>query len=91
MLDRMVECAIGDSEGDVALDLYAGVGLFAAGLKGRFKEVIAVESARSALFAVFYWGRFGTFERSRQLVSTRWVRFVGSGARGKDFTLFWVA
>ena len=36
------------SEGDLALDLYAGVGLFAASLAGRFKQVIAVESSRSA-------------------------------------------
>jgi len=48
LIDRMVECALGDSEGEVAIDLYAGVGLFAASLAQRFKQVIAVESARSA-------------------------------------------
>lgn len=48
LIDRMVECAMSDSEGEVAIDLYAGVGLFAAALANRFKQVIAVESARGA-------------------------------------------
>lgn len=48
LIDRMVGCAIADSEGDVAIDLYAGVGLFARSLAARFKEVIAVEAAHGA-------------------------------------------
>ena len=48
LADRLVDCALSGSEGDLALDLYAGVGLFAASLAGRFKQVIAVESSRSA-------------------------------------------
>jgi len=49
LIDRMLECALADSEGGVAIDLYAGVGLFAASLAARFKQVIAVESAGSAV------------------------------------------
>lgn len=50
LTDRMVECAEAGSEGNVAIDLYAGVGLFAASLAQRFQQVIAVESSRSAFF-----------------------------------------
>jgi 23S rRNA (uracil1939-C5)-methyltransferase len=43
-----VECAIGDLSGESALDLYAGVGLFAVRLADRYKKVAAVESSGSA-------------------------------------------
>jgi 23S rRNA (uracil1939-C5)-methyltransferase len=49
LIDRLLEVALTGSEGDLALDLYAGVGLFAVSLAQRFKQVIAVESSRSAL------------------------------------------
>ena len=48
LIDRLPEVALSGSEGDLALDLYAGVGLFAVSLAERFKQVIAVESSRSA-------------------------------------------
>jgi 23S rRNA (uracil1939-C5)-methyltransferase len=48
LIDRLLEVALSGSQGDLALDLYAGVGLFAVGLAERFKQVIAVESSRSA-------------------------------------------
>ena len=48
LIDRLVEVAIGEAEGGSALDLYAGVGLFAKTLTGRFREVAAVETGGSA-------------------------------------------
>ena len=48
LIDRLVECAIGDSNGGLAVDLYAGVGLFAVRLAERFEKVTAVESGWSA-------------------------------------------
>ena len=48
LIDRLVECAIGESTGGSAIDLYAGVGLFAIRLAARFRKVIAVESGWSA-------------------------------------------
>lgn len=45
LLDALVERIVGDRNGRVAWDLFAGVGLFARQLAENFEEVIAVESA----------------------------------------------
>lgn len=45
VLPRMIELAVGERKGRVALDLYSGVGLFALPLARRFERVIAVESS----------------------------------------------
>ena len=44
LLDQLVETALEQAEGESALELYAGVGLFSLPLCGRCREVIAVES-----------------------------------------------
>jgi 23S rRNA (uracil1939-C5)-methyltransferase len=48
LIHQLVDSAIGGTHGEFALDLYAGVGLFAARLAERFKKVAAVESSASA-------------------------------------------
>jgi 23S rRNA (uracil1939-C5)-methyltransferase len=48
LIDRLIESALADHQGDSALDLYAGVGLFSRALTGRFRQVTAVESGHSA-------------------------------------------
>ena len=48
LIDRLVETAIGTAEGETAIELYAGVGLFSVKLARRFKGLTAVESGRSA-------------------------------------------
>jgi 23S rRNA (uracil1939-C5)-methyltransferase len=49
LIETMVENAIGGMSGDSAVDLYAGVGLFAIPLAKCFKDVTAVESGSAAI------------------------------------------
>ena len=48
LLDQLTETALEQAEGDSALELYAGVGLFSLPLGGRFRDVTAVESGSAA-------------------------------------------
>jgi 23S rRNA (uracil1939-C5)-methyltransferase len=48
LIDRLVDCAIGEEEGEAAVDLYAGVGLFASRLAKHFEKVTAIESGLGA-------------------------------------------
>jgi len=48
LIDAMVEGVIGDSKGRLALDLFAGVGLFTVALTKRFDRVMGVESNLAA-------------------------------------------
>ncbi|MDH3402045.1 MAG: class I SAM-dependent RNA methyltransferase [Acidobacteriota bacterium] len=43
LLERLAEVAVGDEGGELAIDLYAGVGLFALPLASRYARVVAVE------------------------------------------------
>jgi 23S rRNA (uracil1939-C5)-methyltransferase len=45
LVKELVQTVVGDFHGRIALDLFAGVGLFAAHLSKRFDQVFAVESA----------------------------------------------
>jgi 23S rRNA (uracil1939-C5)-methyltransferase len=49
LLDELVDLVLGDARGKLALDLFAGVGLFALPLSKRFQRVVAVESNVAAV------------------------------------------
>jgi len=64
LLDRLVEIVIGDAAGELAFDLYAGVGLFALPLARRYRRVVAVEGDR---IAARYAGKNARAARAGQL------------------------
>ena len=49
LVDRLVEEALWQAQGETALDLYAGVGFFTLPLSARFRNVTAVETGAAAV------------------------------------------
>ena len=48
LIDELVSVVTGDARGDVALDLYAGVGLFSAALAQSFHHIFGVEASQTS-------------------------------------------
>ena len=69
LVDSLVECVAAGRKGDLAWDLFAGVGLFARRLTAGYARVAAVESAPSATqaLAANLRGTTGTAVRSTTL------------------------
>ena len=49
LVDDLVATAVGSAQGALALDLYAGVGLFTRPLTAKFQEVVAVEASAHSI------------------------------------------
>ena len=93
LIDRLVETAVDGAEGETALDLYAGVGLFSLALARRFREVTAVESGAGAVRDLQFNAERAGLENLRaeqrtaeeylaQLEKRAGFRAAGSAARG---------
>jgi 23S rRNA (uracil1939-C5)-methyltransferase len=54
MVDALADVVVGGQEGKLALDLYAGVGLFSTVLAERFGHIVAVESSQSSFADLRY-------------------------------------
>ena len=48
LIDELVSVVTGNARGDLALDLYAGVGLFSAALASGFHHIFAVEASQTS-------------------------------------------
>ena len=49
LIEKLIETAIGDANGDTAIELFCGVGLFSFPLAKRFKKLFAVESNETSI------------------------------------------
>ncbi|MEI9971957.1 MAG: class I SAM-dependent RNA methyltransferase [Ignavibacteriota bacterium] len=86
LLDRLVEAAVEDAEGETAFDLYAGVGLFAPALAAKFREVTAVESGSGAVRDLQFNAARAGLENVR--AEARMVEeFLQEQERSADFVL----
>jgi 23S rRNA (uracil1939-C5)-methyltransferase len=86
LLDELVETALEGAQGNSALDLYAGVGLFSLPLAKRFGEVTAVESGAGAVHDL-RWNaeRAGASNLRAELQTAE--KFLESQERAPDFVL----
>jgi len=85
LIEALVERALSGAQGETALDLYAGVGLFSLPLARRFRRVTAVESSRSAVQDFeFNAARAGVPAEVKQ---SSVERFLQSLAQPPDFLL----
>jgi 23S rRNA (uracil1939-C5)-methyltransferase len=54
LVDELVSLVTGGPSGDLALDLYAGVGLFSTALACNFRHIVSVESSQTAFSDLQY-------------------------------------
>jgi 23S rRNA (uracil1939-C5)-methyltransferase len=74
LIGKLVETALDGAEGQTALDLYAGVGLFSLAMAQRFASVTAVESgARAAGDLRFNAERAGLALRVEETDAEAWI------------------
>jgi len=85
LVDSLVECAIGGRTGGMALDLYAGAGLFALPLARQFETVIAVEGGSAAAHDLAF-----NAQRAEVAIDAQYARvedFLERMTQAPDFVL----
>ena len=85
LISELVDAAIGKEEGETAMDLYAGVGLFTIPLSRRFKKVTAVEMSRSGHADLE--ANIATAHRKVEVVRNQTEMFLESVEKTPDFVL----
>ncbi|WP_348263106.1 23S rRNA (uracil(1939)-C(5))-methyltransferase RlmD [Telmatobacter sp. DSM 110680] len=80
LVDTLVDRVVANRRGDLAWDLFAGVGLFACSLQKQFKQVIAVESAPTAMEALTQ-NLYGSTGRSVNAETLAFLKGQSSGAK----------
>ncbi len=86
LLERLVETAVDGAQGESALDLYAGVGLFSLALARRFHQVTAVESGAAAVRDLQFNAERAELRNIRAEQRTT-ENFLASLERAPDFML----
>lgn len=89
LVEKLVEAAVGAEAGAVAIDLYAGVGLFSLQLARKFGEVYAVEGNRAAATHAVANARANhiTNVRSEPISVEAWLKYKSHDLPRPDFIL----
>ncbi len=89
LVEELVKTAIDDARGKLAVDLYAGVGLFSLQLAKTFEQVCAVEGNRAAANHGIENARANNLSNVRyEPISVEaWLKYKSSGAARPDFVL----
>ena len=89
LLPPLIEFALRDVSGEVAIDLYCGVGLFTLPLARRFKQVIGVESNPNATRFARRNLQQARLENARVINAgvADWIKSSAARSTGVDFVL----
>ena len=87
LVEKLVETALGGAAGATALDLYAGVGLFAIALARQFASVTAVEAGASAARDLEFNAAGTSIKVEHARVEEYLAGLVASSASAPEFVL----
>ncbi len=86
LVDELVRIVAEDEAGKLALDLYAGVGLFSTGLACNFRHIVSVESSQTAAKDLQY--NLPANGKAVQATAEQFLRRIeGAGKAGHQYVL----
>ena len=86
LVDELVRIVAEDEAGELALDLYAGVGLFSTGLACNFRHIVSVESSQTAAKDLQY--NLPANGKAVQGTAEQFLRRIeGAGKAGHQYVL----